>query len=253
LLDFFPIKGFAWRLRLKRGYERHRGDFIFHRALEKSAMMPWLTLKPQDRACELGSFNGADARRISECYRCNIYGLDIDHRFVRLAQSFNKTERTHFLVASAESLPFADECFDKIYGISVLEHFTDGLRALKEAYRCLKARGILVLTTDSFALGEVWRGTQKIHCKKYFVHRYYSQSELVREVESAGFRVLHAEPILCHWFTGFLFELSVRFIAVKSVAFLVLPLLRWVEKAYGSRDAGYMEMVCAVKPTKTTQ
>jgi ubiquinone/menaquinone biosynthesis C-methylase UbiE len=226
---------------------------VFYRRLEKRVMMPWLDLKPEDRICELGSFNGANARVFSQRYGCTIYGLDIDQQAVRVAQSFNNTERTRFLVASSESLPFANESFDKLYGISVLEHFTNGQWALQEAYRCLKPGGILVLTTDSFALGEWWQGTQKIHSEKYFVCRYYSPSELVYAIESVGFQLLHVEPILCHWLSGFLFELSVRVIIVKSAASLLLPLLRWLERTYGDRDRGYMEIVCAMKPTNASQ
>jgi len=244
-----PMTESRRRSRLKGWYERHRYDFVFYRRLEKQAMMPWLSLQPGDLVCELGCFNGANARALSRRFGCTVYGLDIDQREIRLAQSYNKTEQASFVVASAEHLPFASESFDKIYGISVLEHFVDGQVALRETYRCLKPGGVLVVTTDSFGLGELWQGTQKTHCKRFFVRRYYSQLELVGEVESAGFRVLHAEPILRHWSTGFLFELSVHVHVVKSAAFMLLPLLRWLERAYGSRDAGYMVMVCAVKPS----
>ena len=245
------MRAFSLLTLLHRCYERHRYDFVFYRRLEKRAMMPWLSLKRQDRVCELGSFNGANARANTHRYGCSVYGIDIDHRIVRLAQSFNKTERTWFLVASAECLPFTNECFDKIYGISVFEHFTDGRAALRESWRCLKPTGVLAFTTDSFELGELWPGSQKLHCEKYSVRRYYYKSELTREIEAAGFRLLHLEPILRHWSTGFLFELSVRYATVKSVAFILLPLLRVIEDAYGSDDAGYMEMVCAVKLSNT--
>jgi hypothetical protein len=53
------------RLLFQRWYERHRYDFVFYRRLEKQAMMPWLSLKPGDRVCELSSFNGANVRAFS--------------------------------------------------------------------------------------------------------------------------------------------------------------------------------------------
>jgi len=237
-----------WKFLLTRFYWRHRYDFVFYRRLEKGAMMPWLNLKPGDRVCELGSFTGADAHRLSKRFGCTIFGLDISQRHVRLAQSFNKTQRTGFLVASAESLPFADGSFDKIYGVSVLEHFANGEHALKEAHRCLKPGGALVFTTDSFALRELLPGTQDIHRKRYHVRHYYTQPELISQLESAGFQVLHAEPVIRHWTTGFLLELGVHYNGVKLPASLLLPLLRWLEKTYGSRDLGYMQMVGARKP-----
>ena len=237
-----------WKFLLTRFYWRHRYDFVFYRRLEKGAMMPWLNLKPGDRVCELGSFTGADAHRLSQRFGCTIFGLDISQRHVRLAQSFNKTQRTGFLVASAESLPFADGSFDKIYGVSVLEHFANGEHALKEAHRCLKPGGALVFTNDSFALCELLPGTQDIHRKRYHVRQYYTQPELVSQLESAGFQVLHAEPVIRHWTTGFLLELGVHYNGVKLPASLLLPLLRWLEKTYGSRDLGYMQMVGARKP-----
>jgi SAM-dependent methyltransferase len=235
---------------LARFYWRHRFDFVFYRRLEKRAMLPWLNLKPGERVCELGSFTGADARRFSGRFGCTIWGLDLSQRYVRLAQAFNKTERTRFLAASAEFLPFASESFDKIYGVSVLEHFTDGQRALQEAYRCLKRGGILVFTTDSFALGEIWPGTQTIHRRRYSVRRYYSERELVEQIEAAGFELVHAEPVIRHWTTGFLLEFGVHANGVKLLASLLLPILRWIEETRGSRDRGYMEMVCAVKPPR---
>src|SRR6266540_4092103 len=107
----------GWHFRMKRFYERHRYDFVFFRRLEKRAILPWLNFKPQDRVCELGSFNGANARAFAQRYGCSIYGLDIRPHVVQLAQSFNNTARTCFLVGSAEALPFGNETFDKIYGV----------------------------------------------------------------------------------------------------------------------------------------
>jgi SAM-dependent methyltransferase len=238
-----------WRSRLAGWFERHRYDLVFYRRLEKAAILPWLHLGPGERVCELGCFNGANARAIAHRHGCTVVGLDTDKRVVRLAHAYNEAPGTRFLVASAEALPFRAGAFDRIFGISVLEHFTDGQVALREAARCLKGGGVLALTTDSFALGEVWHGTQRLHRDKFLVRRYYSQAELTRAVQAAGLRVIHAEPILRHWASGVLFEMTVRMPVVKSAAVVLLPLLRWIERVYGSRDAGYMVSVCAAKPS----
>jgi ubiquinone/menaquinone biosynthesis C-methylase UbiE len=160
----------------------------------------------------------------------------------------NNTEQTHFSVAAAESLPFANESFDKILGISVLEHFQDGRQALQEAFRCLEPGGVLALTTDSFSLGEIWQGTQKRHAERFSVCHYYSKSELQDAVAQAGYLPLRVEPILRHRFTGFFFEWSIWTNGVKSLAFVLLPLMQVVEYFWGSQEAGYMMMICAQKP-----
>jgi SAM-dependent methyltransferase len=246
-------RAFSWHAVLKRWYERYRYRYVFYRTLEKESIIRWLNLQANDRVCELGSFNGANAREFSLRYDCTIYGVDLDRRVVNLAQSFNKTERTHYLVAAAEYLPFASERFDKMYAISALEHFTDEKSAFREAFRCLKSDGVFAVSTDSFALGQLWPDTQKRHQQRYSVRRYYSPADLAAEFESVGFEVLHLEPILRHWSTGLLFESSVRIDGLKSAAYILLPLLRWLERNYGSTEKGYMHMICAIKRFDTRQ
>lgn len=66
----------------------------------------------------------------------------------------------------ATSLPFKDESFDAVLGISIIEHLIpkDAHEFLNEAYRVLKKGGVLFLVTPNYAtplrliLGKKWGG-----------------------------------------------------------------------------------------------
>jgi SAM-dependent methyltransferase len=53
------------------------------------------------------------------------------------------------VVASADWLPFRDECFDGVLMFDVLEHVRDAARALRECVRVMRREGRLLLTTPN--------------------------------------------------------------------------------------------------------
>ena len=55
-------------------------------------------------------------------------------------------------------MPFADDWFDYITSISVIEHIPQFERAIAEMYRCLKPGGKLLLTTDCSPGGKPFTG-----------------------------------------------------------------------------------------------
>ena len=58
----------------------------------------------------------------------------------------NKDENIEILSGSGEELPFGDEEFDVVTISSVIEHVKDADRVMKESYRVLKKRGLIVMT-----------------------------------------------------------------------------------------------------------
>lgn len=66
----------------------------------------------------------------------------------------------------ATNLPFKDESFDAVLGISIIEHLTleEAHEFLNESYRVLQKKGVLFLVTPNFAtplrlvLGKKWGG-----------------------------------------------------------------------------------------------
>ena len=99
-------------------------------------------------------------------------GLDID------------TKKAEFVdvIASAEKLPFVDNCFDVALSTQALEHIRDYQAAVDEMRRVLRPDGVVFLTTHGvseihgapydywrfteYGLREVFRGYNEIHVTK---------------------------------------------------------------------------------------
>lgn len=68
--------------------------------------------------------------------------------------SITATRLEHFgrdaYCASGEALPFANDCFDLVVSIQVLEHVTNPRRYLAEAFRVLKPGGHLYLSCENY-------------------------------------------------------------------------------------------------------
>ncbi|GGI45227.1 SAM-dependent methyltransferase [Paenibacillus marchantiophytorum] len=90
-----------------------------------------------------------DARIHSEQSILDAVRTEINEEAVELIKAIDY-KRTRFTQSSITHLPYADDFFDKIYCISVVEHMdlTDMRLALKEFRRTLKADGYLLLTLD---------------------------------------------------------------------------------------------------------
>ncbi len=99
-----------------------------------------------------------------------IIGVDIDAEMLKYAQE--KRIATH--VGNAEDLSmFDDEAFDLVTCLDTLEHLEHPTLALSEAYRVLRKRGFLVITTPNvtalfrlvwwawtkFGMGKFWKSS----------------------------------------------------------------------------------------------
>ena len=89
-----------------------------------------------DVGCGLGMYV-RQMRRFSP----HVYGVDVDGDKVAEA---SKT-LPHVYTSPAETLPFPDGFFDVILLHEVIEHVNDDRQAIREAYRCLRPGGQIVI------------------------------------------------------------------------------------------------------------
>lgn len=109
------------------------------RAQEVARLGAWT---PDDQLLELGCGTGLFSGKVYEKTGARITAIDIFEDFLHVARS--RWPHVTFLNENAMQTNFEDNCFDGVYGGSVLHHLVVDL-GLKEAFRVLKPGGRMVL------------------------------------------------------------------------------------------------------------
>jgi SAM-dependent methyltransferase len=151
------------------------------------------------------------------------FGLDLSD----VALGFASQRRLDRLVqASAETLPYADGCFDLVTALDLLYHrwVADDVAALRECWRVLRPGGWLLVTDSAFQFlyGE--------HDIRFWGQRRYTTGDLRTRVESAGLTVeklSYANTIFFPAVAGI--RLWSRALGARSAGdFVLRPLPRWI-------------------------
>lgn len=109
------------------------------------------------RVLEVGCGEGRQLTAIGQRFPdADLIGLDLPD--VELEEAWGGVE-SHMLQASALDLPFADNTFDLVMAIEVLEHLPDPERALQEIARVAKQTVVLSVPWEPvWRLGNMARG-----------------------------------------------------------------------------------------------
>jgi SAM-dependent methyltransferase len=155
-------------------------------------------LKPGDwNVFDIGCGTGANGLMLEEFGR--VHGTDMSQEALALSR-----ERGHSRLARCriESLCFADDTFDAITALDMLEHVDDDLGGMKELYRVCKPGGTLLVTVPAY--GFLWSE----HDEALHHRRRYTASELRNKLSVSGFEVERIS-----YFISFLFfpVLAMRF------------------------------------------
>jgi demethylmenaquinone methyltransferase / 2-methoxy-6-polyprenyl-1,4-benzoquinol methylase len=113
------------------------------------------TRKPPKQVLDLATGTGDVAIRIAKTYpACRIIGLDPSERMIEVAKekvaSENLSERIHFSIGNAESLPYADRSFDGCCIAFGIRNVQNRLKGLQEMARVTRTGGM----TSVLELGE---------------------------------------------------------------------------------------------------
>lgn len=86
----------------------------------------------------------------------------------------------------AESLPFADESFDVVTALDVIEHLDDDVAGLKEMHRVLKTGGKTLIFVPAF----MWLWGVQDDISNHRIR--YTKKQIVARLEKAGFQIERA-------------------------------------------------------------
>ncbi len=109
-----------------------------------------------------------------------LHGIDFELEPLRFCRAEHSVPLSQ---ADVTDLPFESATFDLIVALDTLEHVRDDARALGELYRVAKPGGNVLLTVPAFPF--LWGNIDDIG--HHF--RRYRRRELVRKIESSGFRI----------------------------------------------------------------
>jgi ubiquinone/menaquinone biosynthesis C-methylase UbiE len=147
----------------------------------RRAILDALALGPGDRLLELGSGGGLLLR---DALASAATATGIDHSEDMIALARERAPGAEVLLASAESLPFADESFTALAMSVVFFFLDDPVGVLLECHRVLRAEGRLAVYTT----GPELRGTPAAPEPLASQGRFYTDAELAELARLAHFR-----------------------------------------------------------------
>lgn len=104
-----------------------------------------LDIKPGGNILNIWSRTGNAITFLREKFPCvEIINMEVSGKFIEIAR--HKFPQENFLKTDLENLPFQNNFFDAVLSLETLEHTPKPMVLLKEFYRVLKPKGILVMS-----------------------------------------------------------------------------------------------------------
>ena len=105
-------------------------------------LLKLVDVKEDRKYLEVGCGIGAVCRHVATKYNCDVTGVDVDPKQIKIAQESSKDiKNIRFTEADATDLPFPDKEFDIVLSFGTTHHIPDWPAALGEIRRVLIPEG----------------------------------------------------------------------------------------------------------------
>lgn len=106
-------------------------------------LLPKITLKKIDLILDAGCGTGMLLEKFTQKHTA--VGIDFSKEMLRIAK--NKIKNSNLIRADLNNLPFRDNIFSKILGITVIQNIEKPQIAIREIARTLQKKGLAALST----------------------------------------------------------------------------------------------------------
>lgn len=93
---------------------------------------------------DLGCGRGEFLESIPKVKKCVLRGIDISPKMIDLCKKRN-ISNSSFIVGDAETLPYKDNSFDKIFCLNSFHHYSNPNKVIEELFRVLKTDGEVIV------------------------------------------------------------------------------------------------------------
>ena len=172
---------------------RRRGvEFLPWGVAEARMIDKLLDPKSGERLLEIGSSAGYRIEGYAE-KGVELWGVDADHDAIETGKRTGSP--VNLIEADAGNLPFADDFFDKVLCVHLLEHLPDPKKAIGEMARVLKPQGQAVIVVpcerirgDTAFAG--WIRLKNLHLQRFSPPEIANLLSTYFEIEKALFHTL---------------------------------------------------------------
>jgi tocopherol O-methyltransferase len=113
--------------------------------------LAWGGVQSASEIVDVGCGIGGSSLYLAEKFNARATGITLSPvqaaRATERASAAGLSNRTQFLVADAQQMPFADNSFDLVWSMESGEHMPDKTQFLQECYRVLKPGGTFLMAT----------------------------------------------------------------------------------------------------------
>lgn len=153
-------------------------------------------IEPAKTVLDIGSADGLFSREILNKTKADkLIGIDVLQSSVSWANKHWRTKKLEFMVGDAHDLPFAEQSFDAVFALEVMEHVRKPSKVLKEMKRVLKKDGyaIMLVPTDSTLFKSIWWFVTNFWWAKIWddchIQSFDKDNKLSKHAKKAGFKI----------------------------------------------------------------
>lgn len=163
-----------------------------HNVALNNLTLQHLNLQSNDHVLEVGFGGGYLLGKMLPILTYgSLAGVDHSKAMVKFCEKryrpFIQSGKLELQLASAEQLPYADNCFTKVCSVNSIFYWPDAQCAIGEFWRVLREAGLLILCFTS---------KESLATRNFSTHglKLYEQNEVVEMMKTVGFRQVKVQP-----------------------------------------------------------